>query len=66
MKLPGASARGEHWPASGAKARLAGSTSIRLVRAWGEVLKAIRADGTLQRLIERYVDAEEAAKMLAP
>lgn len=35
-------------------------------KRWGEVLKAIRADGTLQRFIERYVDAEEAAKMLAP
>ncbi|WP_374580312.1 substrate-binding periplasmic protein [Pseudoduganella sp.] len=35
-------------------------------KRWGELLKAIRADGTLQRFIERYVDPDEAVKMLAP
>lgn len=35
-------------------------------KRWSELMKAIRADGTLQRLIERYVDAEEATRMLGP
>lgn len=35
-------------------------------KRWGELMKAMRADGTLLRLVERYVDPDEAAKMLAP
>jgi polar amino acid transport system substrate-binding protein len=35
-------------------------------RRWGELLKAMRSDGTLQRLVTRYVGADEASKMMGP
>ncbi|MCE3262203.1 MAG: hypothetical protein K0R43_1282 [Pseudoduganella sp.] len=35
-------------------------------RRWAELLKAMRNDGTIQRLVARYVGDDEAAKMLAP
>lgn len=35
-------------------------------RRWAELMRAMRADGTLLRLMERYVDPDEASKMLAP
>lgn len=35
-------------------------------RRWGELMKSIAADGTMLRLVSRYVDADSAAKMLAP
>jgi len=34
-------------------------------RRWGALLKEIRADGTLQRMIARYVGQEDAGRMLA-
>lgn len=33
-------------------------------RRWSEMMRAIRADGTLQRLTARYVGRDEAAKLL--
>jgi polar amino acid transport system substrate-binding protein len=33
-------------------------------RRWGALLKDMRADGTLQRMIARYVGPEDAGRML--
>ncbi|CAN7232184.1 ABC transporter substrate-binding protein [Pseudoduganella sp. LjRoot289] len=35
-------------------------------RRWGEVMKDMASDGTMQRLLERYVPPADAARMLAP
>lgn len=35
-------------------------------RRWASLMKDMRADGTLQRLIARYVGQDEASKMLSP
>lgn len=33
---------------------------------WGELLKSINADGTMQRLVSHYLDAESSARMSSP
>ena len=33
---------------------------------WGELLKSLNADGTMQRLVARYLDGESAARMSSP
>lgn len=35
-------------------------------RRWGDMLKTMNTDGTMARLLARYVDKDEAAKMLMP
>jgi polar amino acid transport system substrate-binding protein len=35
-------------------------------RRWGELMKELQADGSVQRMLERYVPPAEAARMLAP
>ncbi|KQZ44901.1 hypothetical protein [Duganella sp. Root1480D1] len=35
-------------------------------RRWAGLLKEMRADGTLQRLIAQYVGQDEASRMLSP
>jgi len=35
-------------------------------KRWGELLKSVNADGTMQRLVSRYLDAESAARMSSP
>jgi polar amino acid transport system substrate-binding protein len=35
-------------------------------RRWASLLKDMRADGTLQRLVAQYVGADEAGRMLSP
>ncbi len=35
-------------------------------RRWGALLKEMRADGTLHRMISRYVGQDDAGRMLAP
>jgi polar amino acid transport system substrate-binding protein len=35
-------------------------------RHWGELLKSINTDGTMQRMVTRYLDAESAARIASP
>jgi polar amino acid transport system substrate-binding protein len=35
-------------------------------KQWGDLMKSISSDGTLLRLLSKYIDQSEAAKMLAP
>ena len=40
--------------------------SMEDARHWGELLKSLNADGTMQRLVARYLDVESAARMSSP
>ena len=35
-------------------------------KRWGDLLRSINSDGTMQRLVARYLDAESAARMSSP
>jgi len=42
------------------------SFSAEEARRWGDLMKGITADGTMLRLVSRYIDQESAARMLLP